>query len=370
MEIFSDLFHNFFSFVIIISVIVFIHEFGHYYVAKLCGVRVEAFSIGFGPEIYGWYDKDKTRWKISAFPLGGYVKMFGDMSEASTPDKKKMEKMSARDKKRAFHLKPLPQKAAVVAAGPAANFILAIIILTLFFMYYGRPETTAEIGSVMEGSAAAEAGFKSGDVVTELDGNDINRFEQIQRLIAINPGLPISFTLVRNGETISGTVHPQFVETEDVFGNKVRAGRLGITSGKITHVEMGPLDALVAGVTETYSISVSTLRAVGQMITGTRSADDLSGILRIGKYSGQATERGFNTVLWFMAVLSINLGLINLFPIPMLDGGHLLYYAIEGASGRPLAEKAQEYGYKVGLILLISLMVFATFNDLKYFNVF
>lgn len=370
MEWISDFLHNFLSFVVIISVIVFVHEFGHYYVAKLCGVRVEAFSIGFGPEIYGWYDKDKTRWKISAFPLGGYVKMFGDMSEASTPDKAKIAKMSKKDRRYAFHLKSLKQKSAVVAAGPIANFLLAIVILTLFFFYYGRPETLPEVGEILEGSSAEQAGFKSGDVVVSLDGQKIERFEQIQRIISLNPGLPIPYSLQRGGEIINGTVTPTIVETTDIFGNTIKAGRLGIASGKISHTKLGLGEALITGVSETYNISISTLKAVGQMITGSRKTDDLSGILRIGKYSGQATERGFSTVLWFMAVLSINLGLINLFPIPMLDGGHLLYYGIEAASGRPLAERIQEYGYRFGLILLVFLMIFATFNDLKYFNIF
>ena len=370
MELASDFFHSFLSFILIISVIVFIHEFGHYYVAKLCGVRVEAFSIGFGPEIYGWFDKDKTRWKISAFPLGGYVKMFGDVGEASTPDKKKLEKLSKEERRYAFHLKPLRQKAAIVSAGPAANFILAIVILSIFFLYYGRPETLPVVGDVMAGSAADQAGFKKDDVIVELDGQKIERFEQIQRIVSLNPGLPLDYVIDRNGNLITGSLTPILVETTDIFGNKIVAGRLGITSGKVQHVKMDLATAIVAGFTETYNISVNTLKAVGQMITGQRSADDLSGILRIGKYSGQAAEKGFSTILWFMAVLSINLGLINLFPIPMLDGGHLLYYAVEAARGRPLAEKVQEYGFRFGLVLLITLMVFATFNDLKYFNIF
>lgn len=370
MEWLSDFTHNFFSFILIISVIVFIHEYGHYYVAKLCGVKVEVFSIGFGKEIYGWNDKHGTRWKVSLFPLGGYVKMFGDISEASTPDKEKLKKMTAKEKRQAFHLKSLGQKSAIVAAGPIANFILAVVILALFFLYYGRPETLPVVGEVLEKSAAADADFQKGDVITELDGQKIERFEQIQRVISLNPGLEINYIIERNGQIVKGMVHPVLVETEDIFGNKIRAGRLGITSGKVEHRKMGIVPAFFAGISETYNISINTLKAVGQMITGARSADDLSGILRIGKYSGQATERGFSTVLWFMAVLSINLGLINLFPIPMLDGGHLLFYSIEAASGRPLAERFQEYGFKFGLVILVTLMVFATFNDLKYFKIF
>ncbi len=370
MEFLGDTVHYLASFILIISVIVFIHEYGHFWVARRCGVKVESFSIGFGPEIWGWNDRHGTRWKFSVFPLGGYVKMFGDVGAASTPDEKKLKKMTAEEKRGAFHLKPLWAKAAVVSAGPIANFLLAIVILAFFFMYYGRPETTPEIGTVVEDSAAEAAGFQVGDIIMELDGKRIGRFEEIQRIVSLSPDIPLSFVIQRGETLIEGTITPTLSKSTDIFGNEVEIGLIGVASSTVNYKTLGPSAAIIAGVTETYSISVNTLKAVGQMITGTRSTDDLSGVLRIAKYSGQSTEKGIHTVLWFMAVLSINLGLINLFPIPMLDGGHLMYYAIEALSGRPLAERVQEYGFRIGFALLIALMIFATVNDLRHFNIF
>ncbi len=369
MESAFEFFHYIFSFIFVLSVIVFVHEFGHYYIARRCGVKVEAFSIGFGPEVWGWEDRAGTRWKICIFPLGGYVKMFGDAGAASTPDRDKVAKLSKKERQGAFYLKPLHQKSAVVAAGPIANFLLAILILAFFFAVYGKPETSPEVGEILPGSAAETAGFKVGDIITELNGTPIKRFEEIRRIATLHPGEPLSFTLMRQGKEVKGAITPTLSESTDAFGNVVKVGLIGIRSSTASYTELSPLEAIWASFEETYSISANTLQALGQMIVGKRSTDDLSGILRIAQYSGQSTERGASTVLWFMAVLSINLGLINLFPIPLLDGGHLLYYLIEALSGRPLAEKVQEYGFRVGFVLLIALMIFATFNDLKHFNI-
>jgi len=365
-----EILHNFLSFIIIISAIVFIHEFGHYWVAKKCGVKVESFSIGFGPEIWGRFDKSGTRWKIAAFPLGGYVKMFGDEGAASTPDTKKLKKLTAAEEKIAFHSQPLLAKTAIVSAGPIANFLLAIFILFFFFAIFGRPETSPEIESVQEGSVAEEAGLKSGDLITELNGTKIERFEDIKEIISLNPDIMMKIIYLRQGSEIEAYITPKIMESEDIFGNKVKIGMLGVTSGKVIYKEMSIPQALVASVLKTYNISIQTLQAVGQMITGTRSTDELGGILKIAQYSGQSVDKGLATIFWFMAVLSINLGLINLFPIPMLDGGHLLFYAVEAANGRPLAMKVQEYAFRVGFVLLITLMAFATYNDLRHFGVF
>ncbi len=362
--------HYFASFILIISVIVFIHEYGHFWVARKCGVKIDAFSIGFGPELFGWTDKHGCRWQVAAFPLGGYVKMFGDISAASTPDKKKLEKLSKSEQKMAFHCKPLSNKAAIVAAGPAANFILAIFILTFFIMYYGKPQSSAEVGDVMKGSAAATLGLRSGDYITNLDGKEIKRFEDIREIATMNPGTPIDIIFVRDGRKIKEVITPKLSETKDIFGNKVRVGLIGITSSGVFYEKVGPSGAIIEAIKQTYSISKNTLVAIGQIITGKRSSSEISGILRIGKYSGQATEKGFSTVIWFMAVLSINLGLINLFPVPLLDGGHLMFYAIEAAKGRPLAERVQNFSFRIGFALLITLMIFATINDLRYFNLF
>ena len=358
-------------FFIIISVIVFIHEYGHYWVAKKCGVKIETFSIGFGKEICGWTDKAGTRWKIAWIPLGGYVKMFGDEGVASNPDDEKIAAMSEEERKVAFNTQSLPEKFAVVAAGPAANFILAIVILTGFFTYYGKAEGSAEVGSVVAESAAASIGLQAGDLITELDGETIKTFSDIQSVISINPGSEITITYIRDGKTIRDRLTPTLRETEDVFGNKVEIALMGISSGGVIHSDKLHIgEAFVTSISETYTICIRTLQAIGQMITGRRDADQISGIARIAEYSGQAASKGLEMTLWFMAILSINLGLINLFPIPMLDGGHLFFYTIEALIGRPLSERTMEFGFRVGLVLLISLMLFATFNDLKHFGIF
>lgn len=370
MELLGLALHYFLSFAIVISVIVFVHEYGHYWVARRCGVKIETFSIGFGPEIFGWTDKAGTRWKLSILPFGGYVKMFGDVGAASTPDNTKLKKMTKAEKEGAFHLKPLWKKAAVVGAGPAANFIFALIVLTGFFLAFGRPETAPVIGSIVKESAAEKAGFQIGDTIQTLNGKSIERFEDIRVIASLNPDTALPYTLNRKGEAVTGSITPKLSATKDIFGNEVKVGLLGITSGSYNYKKLGLSESIIASFKETYTISASTLKAIGQMITGKRSAEDLSGILQIGKLSGQAANQGIITVIWLMALLSINLGLINLFPIPMLDGGHLMYYAVEAVSGRPLAERIQEYGFRLGFVLLMLLMVFATFNDLRRFNVF
>lgn len=371
MELALTILHNFLAFVLIISVIVFIHEFGHYWVAKKCGVKIDAFSIGFGMELFGWNDKSGTRWKICAMPLGGYVKMFGDEGAASTPDKEKIKKLTAAEEKIAFHTQPLLNKSLIVAAGPAANFILAIIILTFFFAHYGRPFATPQIGEIKKESAAELAGLQVGDIITELDGTKIERFDEIRNIASLSPGVEMSLVYMRGGVEMKGKITPKLSETDDIFGNKVKIGLLGILpdAAAVTHKEMGIGEAIGAGFSETYGICARTLKAIGQMITGSRASDELSGIIRIGDYSGKAWERGFETVLWFMAVLSINLGLINLFPVPLLDGGHLAFYFVEALRGRPMAEKFQEYAFRVGAFLLITLMIFATYNDLKHYGI-
>lgn len=369
MEWLPELLHSFLAFIVIISVIVFVHEFGHFWVARRCGVRVDVFSIGFGRELFGWNDRHGTRWKVSLLPLGGYVKMFGDSSEASTPDGNALAKMTAEEKKVAFHFKSLSQKAAIVAAGPAANFLFAIVVLVGFFMYYGKPITAPEVGDVAKGSAAEAAGLKTGDVIVELRGSAIKRFEDLRAIASLHPGEEMALVYRRGTEEISGKITPRLSETKDIFGNTIKVGLLGISSTALQYESMSLWRAVPESIAETYRISTNTLKALGQMLTGARSADELSGVLRIGKYSGQAADKGIAVVLWFMVILSVNLGLINLMPIPVLDGGHLLFYAVEAVKGRPMAERFQEWGYRVGFSLLILLMVFATYNDLRHLNV-
>jgi len=371
MDLIQIIIHNFFSFIVIISVIVFIHEFGHYYVAKKAGVRIECFSIGFGKEIIGWNDKSGTRWMISLVPLGGYVKMFGDDSAASNPDSDKIKEMSEEDRKVAFPTQPLLTKFLIVFAGPAANYILAIVILSFFFFHYGRAETTSKVGKVFEDGAAYEYGIREGDIITEIDGEEITRFSQLQQIISLHPGIEVDLKYTRNGKETSIKLTPQKATVEDLFNNKIDIGRIGVTaSGAAITRELNFFESIFASVEETYTISVRTLTALGQIITGKRNADQLSGMLRIAEYSGKSVEKGMKTVFWFMAILSINLGLLNLFPIPMLDGGHLFFYIIEFIRRKPVSENAQEILFRIGFSLLVLLMVFATYNDLKHFDIF
>lgn len=370
MDLVSIITQNIFSFIFILSIIVFIHEYGHYWVAKKAGVKIESFSIGFGKELFGWNDEAGTRWKVSLIPLGGYVKMFGDEGAASTPDGEALEEMNEEDRKVAFHTQPLLPRFLIVLAGPLANFIFSIIILWGFFAVYGKPETLPVVAEVMEGSAAASIGIQEGDVIVEMDGKDINRFQDLKTVSSMHPDIEVTISYKRGEEIITGVITPKKSVTTDIFGNKIEVGLIGISSDKVTNKEVDFFAAAGEAVVETYSLSARTLEALGQMITGQRPADQISGILRIADYSGKSVEQGLRTVLWFMAILSINLGLVNLFPIPMLDGGHLFFYMIEAVRGKPLSEKVQEHMFRAGFAVLISLMIFATFNDLKHFNVF
>lgn len=357
--------HYTWSFFVILSVIVFIHEFGHYIIAKWCGVKIEAFSIGFGKELFGWNDKSGTRWKFSLIPMGGYVKMFGDSGAASTPDNEKAATMTEEEKAVSFHYKPLWKKAAVVAAGPAFNFILTISILTGMLMTYGMASTDAIVSEVLPDSAAQEAGIQSGDLILAVDGQEVGSFNDIPRLIATNTGTQVTLLIERDGAKVQETLTPRMTEIDDAFGNKVKWPMIGIRSHEQTKADMGFFEAIGEASYRTYNICVTSLDAVGQMIMGDRAATELKGPLGIAKLSGQATGMDFSTVLWFIAMLSANLGLVNLFPIPLLDGGHLLFYAIEAGTGRPLAEKFQEYGFRVGFAFIICLMAFTILNDLR-----
>lgn len=365
MDTFLHLLHTLASFFIVISVIVFIHEFGHYIVAKLCGVKIEAFSIGFGKELIGRTDKSGTRWKIAALPLGGYVKMFGDASAASTVDEDAIEKMSEEDKKLTFHHKPLWKKAAIVVAGPMANFVLTIIVFCYFIMTIGLSSADPIVGEVMPDSAALEAGLQKGDRITHINGEEIRRFNDIAYEVATNLGTPVQLRLERGSEVKMITLTPRQVEEDDGLGNTIKRYLIGIKSVEIKIEDVGLGRALEESVRRTYIICESTLKVIGQMVTGKRSAEDLKGPVGIAQLSGQAAGKDFTTVLWLIAMLSANLGLVNLLPIPLLDGGHLAYYTAEALRGRPLAEKVQEYGFKAGFVLLLSLMAFTLFNDIQ-----
>ncbi|HLW26797.1 MAG TPA: RIP metalloprotease RseP [Kiloniellales bacterium] len=364
-------------FLVILTILVFIHELGHYLAARRCGVKIDAFSIGFGPELFGWYDKHGTRWKVSALPLGGYVKMFGDADVTSRPaSTKETEEETGNwaggverpltDEERAgsFHHKTLGQRTFIVAAGPLANFLFAAVLLAGFFAFVGQPTTPPEIGQVLEGSPAESADLRPGDRIIAVNGAAIERFEQIQRQVQLNLDQPLQLLVLRDGQEIELSVRPEIVDQEDNFGNIHRMARLGIAASGTEYVRYGPGEALWRAGEETVSLTTATLKALGQIVTGVRSTDELGGPVRIAEMSGHMAMAGLVSVVWFMAVLSVNLGLINLFPVPMLDGGHLLFYAVEAVRGRPLGERAQEIGFRIGLALVLTLFVFVTWNDL------
>lgn len=374
MEVLGFIWNYGVMFLVVLTILVFVHEMGHFLVARRNGVRVEVFSIGFGPEVLGRTDRHGTRWKFSLIPLGGYVKMYGDAGAASTPATG-LDRMSAAERAVSFHHKRVGQRMAIVAAGPAANFLFAILALAFMFMVYGQPYTPPVIREVLPEGAAAEAGMKPGDRILSMDGRDTPRFEDVLGVIVMNPGRTVSMLVERvevegaEPTRLELTVTPRAEKMEDRFGNIHTIGRLGVMRGNDEYRRQTPLTAIWEAGKETLRLTEGTLDAVWQMALGMRSTNELGGPIRIAQMSGQVAQTGFVTMIWFVAVLSINLGLINLFPIPMLDGGHLLYYAVEAVRGRPLGERAQEYGFRVGLALVLTLMVFATWNDLVQLRV-
>ena len=351
-------------FLLILTVVVFVHELGHYLVARWNGVKVEVFSIGFGPEIWGFNDKSGTRWRFSLLPLGGYVKMFGDADESSSTAAD--VPMTDDEKAVSFRFKRVGQRAAIVFAGPAANFIFAIAGLALMFMFLGQPVTEPVIGKVHENTAAQEAGLREGDLIVEVNGTPIERFQDIQRIVRIEIDRPLSMLVDRDGSRMQVEARPRIIERKAMFGGVEKVPVLGISADihRTTIVHYGPVSALWQAVKETGQMVSSTFVGIGQMISGTRDSDELGGPIRIAKGAGEAAQVGFSSVVFYTILLSLNLGLINLFPIPVLDGGHLVFYAFEAILGRPLGERAQEYGFRIGLFLVLALMVFATRNDI------
>lgn len=355
-------------FIVVISAVVFAHEFGHYLVARLCGIRVESFSIGFGKKLFGWTDKAGTVWQVACLPLGGYVKMFGDADAASTPDEK-VKTMTDDEKKVAFFHQSIGKRMAVVGAGPLSNYVFAIVALAVLFVFQGQPFSPPVVGSLQENGVAAAAGVQPGDKILSIDGKEISRFEDIKRIVGMNSGAPITMLVERSGEQKTFSLTPQIAVQKDRFGGEHKMGRIGVISDKIEHIKRSPLDAVGSAALESWNMSVDTLKAVGQIITGVRGAEELGGPIRIAEMSGTIAQDGAWAMLWFIAILSINLGLINLFPVPLLDGGHLLFFSIEKLLGRPLDEKMQEAGFRVGFVLVVSLMLFATWNDLVHLDV-
>ncbi len=362
-------------FIVLIIVVVFIHEYGHYYFAKKYGVGVTDFSIGFGKEIFGWNDKSGTRWKVCWIPLGGYVKFFGDRNVFSQADQEKLlQKYNAEDREKLFVLKPLYQRALIVFGGPLANFILALIIFFSIYTFIGKDFTPAVINEVQKNSPAMIGGLKENDIILEIDGNKVESIMEVSKFIMMSTDELIDFKIKISYDELLLKIKPDIVFGEDNLGNKINKRIVGIKLGayndQINHVKLGPTKAIYHAAHEVYFVTISSLKYIGAMIFGKADTSQLGGPIRIAKISGQVAEFGVLAFVSMMAYISISLGLINLFPIPMLDGGHLMFYAFEKILGRPLSQKTQEGFFRIGVFLLLSLMFFTTFNDLKDLGLF
>ena len=360
-------------FLFVLTVVVFFHELGHFLVARWCGVAVTTFSVGFGPEIVGFTDRRGTRWRLSLIPLGGYVKFLGDEGAASTPDREGVEAMSEHDRARSFAGQSVGARAAIVAAGPIANFLLAIAIFTAIFSLYGREIITPEVDSVVAGSPAERAGFQAGDLILTIDGEAVGSFMELQRVVTAMSDQSLAVVVQRGEEQVALQVTPERQEITDRFGNKQRVGVLGVQRGTIgaedivTERYSIPEAALLA-VEETWFVTERTISYIVGVIAGRESADQIGGPIRVAEVSAQIATIGFVALINLAAILSISIGLINLFPIPMLDGGHLVYFAAEAARGKPLSDRVQDIGFRIGLAAVLMLMVFATWNDIIHLS--
>jgi regulator of sigma E protease len=364
----SGLFVSVLAFLVVLSVVVFIHEFGHFLVARWCGVAIKTFSIGFGKEIFGFTDSKGTRWRIAWIPLGGYVKFLDDENAASQPSKDALEHMNPEERAGAFQTKPLWQRAAVVSAGPMANFLLAVAIYTAVNLTVGVRTITPRVGEVMEGMPAATAGFKPGDLITSIDGWGIEGFEDIQRIVSVNGGRQLVFGIDRDGKTLDLVVTPKVQEQSDTFGGTFRRGLIGITPSRAPEAveakRVGPVEALRLGVRETYTNVAQTLQGIGDIIMRRQAADQMGGPILMAEVTGKVAGLGIEPMLLWIAFISANIGFLNLLPIPVLDGGHLLFYAIEAVRRRPLSQRMQEIGFQIGIALVLMLMVYVNLNDL------
>lgn len=355
------------AFAIVIGPLIFLHEMGHYLAGRWFGVKIDAFSIGFGNELFGWTDKRGTRWKFSALPLGGYVKFAGDLNPASQPDPAWLE-LPPEERALTLQSRPVWQRAIVVAAGPVTNFVVAIVILAAFAMTYGVDRTPSLVGAVSPGSAAAKIGLQPGDRITGLNGRTITTFEDVFQFAVLRPGEPVTVDFIHAGtpqsrQTVLGTATER-----DNFGNEFKKGQLGIGPTTPVPHRVGLLEAPVVGLSMTWRSLRTTVEGLVQIITGRRSVDELGGPLRIAKISGEQFTLGWPTLILFIAGISINLGFINLLPVPLLDGGHLFFYAIEAMRRRPVPPAVQEWAFRGGLVAILALMITVTINDLGAFG--
>lgn len=361
-------------FLVVLGVLIFVHELGHYLAARSVGVHVDVFSIGFGRGILGWTGRSGTRWKVGWIPLGGYVKLHGqesaeDRAAAVAEARAKGAPPPEWRAGEAFAEKTVAARAWVVAAGPLANFLLAAVLLAGMYMTAGRPDTAPVVTAVQPESAAARAGIAPGDRIVAIDGRATPRFEDVQAVVRLRPGQALALSVERGGARIELRAVPDLREVSDRFGNIQRIGLLGVSGGVAEYRRLAPAEALAAGAGETLRITEQTLVALWQMISGARGTDEIGGPLRIAQLSGQVAEGGILPLIGLMALLSVNLALINLFPIPILDGGHLVMYAYEAVRGRPLPPRAQEYAFRGGLAILLAIFVLATWNDLMHLRV-
>ncbi len=358
---------TFVAFLFVLSIVVVVHELGHFLVARWCGVKVDAFAMGFGREMFGWNDSKGTRWRINWIPLGGYVKFMDDANGSSMPNAEAIASMTPEQRATSFHAKPLWQRAAVIFAGPFANFLLAIVILAGMFMVWGVRTFPAKVEEVVIDSPAAKAGLLPGDLIVNVDGNEITSFLDLLRIISVNAGREMPLTYDRNGKRSTVSVTPERREETDMIGGKIQVGRLGIRSVNSptggTFKRYGPIDALVLGAKESVFLLTSNVQAVGKMLTGREDTSQLGGPLRIAAVAGKAASVGFDSLLNLAALVSLGIGLFNLFPIPPLDGGHLMFYAAEAVRGRPLSDNAKELGFRMGFALILMLFMLVMWND-------
>lgn len=361
---------NLLSFICVILVVVFFHEFGHYITAKIFGVKVEEFSIGFGKTLMSKRDKSGTKWKIALLPLGGYVKMFGDYGPASNPDIDKLKNMTDIEKNQSFHFKKLYQKFLIVAAGPIANFLLSFLVITLLLFSYGKSYYPPQIANVMIDSPAYNAGIKTDDVILAVDGKEINDFMGLYRVVAASPGKELIITIKRYEDIYDVKLITEQHQITTDNGEKYIIGKIGVEAYPPQHKQYGLFDAGLFGAKETYNMATMILTSLKDMIVKQEGIENLGGPIKVAKFSGDSARQGVPVFLWFIAILSINLGLINLLPIPLLDGGHLLYYAIEGIFGKPLSEKIQKVGFSLGIAFILIVFIFSTINDIKSINIF
>jgi|EndMetStandDraft_5_1072996.scaffolds.fasta_scaffold34260_2 regulator of sigma E protease len=354
-------------FLVVLGVVVFVHEMGHFLVARYFGVTVEAFSIGFGPEIFAFMDRKNTRWRLAAIPLGGYVKFKGDDNAASIPSREDLSRLSDEERRGNFHAKPVAQRAAVVAAGPIANFILAIVILTFWFMFVGKAILEPRVETIEPGSAAEAAGIKPGDLIVGVGGSRVQSFDEVQRVVMLSAGTELEVVVQRGNQEIPLKATPRLKETTDRFGNSVKIGLLGIARPTrredVTMHTYGPLNAFSMSLSETWFWIKQPIAFIQRLATGQASSEELGGPIRIAQLSKEVASVSVIELFRWIAIISINIGLMNLFPIPLLDGGHLLFYGIEAIRGRPLSERTLEIGFRIGFALVIMLMIFATRND-------